>query len=115
MVYDRRIHELALRFADYLEVDASGAVRWADDVDALAAAIGAPAGNVQDTFAEVERIRAGEVEDPHGRTDWGEPLVPPYATAKVTGALFHTQGGLLTDGHARVLAGGEPVPGLYAA
>jgi fumarate reductase flavoprotein subunit len=34
---------------------------------------------------------------------------------KVTGALFHTQGGLLVDGHARVLRDGRPIPGLYAA
>ena len=33
----------------------------------------------------------------------------------MTGALFHTQGGLCVDEHARVLAGGRPVPGLYAA
>jgi fumarate reductase flavoprotein subunit len=33
----------------------------------------------------------------------------------VTGALFHTQGGLKVDGTARVLGGGTPIPGLYAA
>jgi fumarate reductase flavoprotein subunit len=33
----------------------------------------------------------------------------------VTPALFHTQGGLVVDEHARVLAGGVPVPGLYAS
>jgi fumarate reductase flavoprotein subunit len=34
---------------------------------------------------------------------------------KVTGALFHTQGGLVVDGAARVLrADGTPVPNLYA-
>jgi fumarate reductase flavoprotein subunit len=34
---------------------------------------------------------------------------------KVTGALFHTQGGLAVDSHARVLRRGVPIPGLYAA
>jgi fumarate reductase flavoprotein subunit len=34
---------------------------------------------------------------------------------KVTGALFHTQGGLVVDTAARVLrADGTPVPNLYA-
>jgi len=34
---------------------------------------------------------------------------------QVTGALFHTQGGLRTDARARVLRrDGTPVPGLYA-
>jgi fumarate reductase flavoprotein subunit len=35
---------------------------------------------------------------------------------RVTGALFHTQGGLVVDGDARVmLTGGEPMPNLFAA
>ena len=34
---------------------------------------------------------------------------------RVTGALFHTQGGLRTDGNAGVLRSGRPIPGLYAA
>ena len=33
----------------------------------------------------------------------------------MTGALFHTQGGLLVDEHARVLRDRRPVAGLYAA
>ncbi|MDX1690682.1 MAG: FAD-binding protein [Acidimicrobiia bacterium] len=115
VVYDRRIHDLALKFADYLDVDAAGAVRWAADVDELAEIVDVPVEELRDTFARVDRYRSGEAEDPHGRTDWGEPLEPPYATAKVTGALFHTQGGLRVDGHGRVLSEGEPVPGLYAA
>jgi hypothetical protein len=57
----------------------------------------------------------GHSPDRFGRTRWEAPLEPPYAAVRVTGALFHTQGGLLVDGHARVLRGGEPVPGLYAA
>ena len=34
---------------------------------------------------------------------------------KVTGALFHTQGGLAVDNNARVLRKGRPISGLYAA
>jgi fumarate reductase flavoprotein subunit len=37
------------------------------------------------------------------------------AVVKVTGALFHTQGGLSVNGDANVLRDGEPIPGLYAA
>ena len=115
VIFDTRIHELALKFADYLEVQAAGAVRWADDAAGLAQIIGAPADAIQATLDEVARIRAGDIDDPQGRTDWGGELTPPYAVAKVTGALFHTQGGVRTDGNARVLADGEPIPGLYAA
>ncbi len=33
----------------------------------------------------------------------------------MTGALFHTQGGLRVNAHAQVLRQGRPIPGLYAA
>ena len=42
-------------------------------------------------------------------------LVPPYCAVKVTGALFHTQGGLVIDERARVLdKAGRVIPNLYA-
>lgn len=40
----------------------------------------------------------------------------PYYAVKVTGALFHTQGGLDIDAHCRVLRpDGKPFPNLLAA
>ena len=43
-------------------------------------------------------------------------LVAPYNAIRVTGALFHTQGGLDIDAHSRVLrADGTPLPNLLAA
>ncbi len=43
-------------------------------------------------------------------------LVAPFLAVKVTGALFHTQGGLVVDGDARVLdAAAHPFANLYAA
>lgn len=42
-------------------------------------------------------------------------LIAPYFAARVTGALFHTQGGLVVDTNARVLRGdGTPLPNLFA-
>jgi fumarate reductase flavoprotein subunit len=42
--------------------------------------------------------------------------VPPYAAVRVTGALFHTQGGLVVDPSARVLRpDGAALPNLFAA
>ena len=44
------------------------------------------------------------------------PLAPPYCAVRVTGALFHTQGGLVVDTRARVLRpDGTPLPNLLAA
>lgn len=42
-------------------------------------------------------------------------LSPPYHAVKVTGALFHTQGGLVVDHEARVMhENGSALPNLYA-
>ena len=60
-------------------------------------------------------ITQGET-DRFGRL-WGETrLAPPYCAVRVTGALFHTQGGLVTDGSGRVMAtDGAAFPNLFAA
>jgi fumarate reductase flavoprotein subunit len=115
-VYDARIHRLGLEFEDYREAHALGAIREAGDVAALAAACGLPAEALATTLADAARCARGEARDPFGRDFTGKPpLAPPWFAAKVTGALFHTQGGLVVDGEARVLdARGEPLPNLYA-
>ena len=63
----------------------------------------------------VQRSTAGLSPDLFGRTFPNTTLTPPYGVVKVTGALFHTQGGLQVDASARVLSGGVPIPGVYAA
>lgn len=115
MVFDGRIVDACRPFADFLDVLESGAVRRADGPAELAALIGAEPGRVSRTLAAADRAAEGKASDPFGRRNWEAPLAPPYAVVKVTGALFHTQGGLAVDEHARVLRGGDPVPGLYAA
>jgi fumarate reductase flavoprotein subunit len=43
-------------------------------------------------------------------------LKPPYLAIKITGALFHTQGGLMITPETRVVrAGGAAFPNLFAA
>jgi fumarate reductase flavoprotein subunit len=65
----------------------------------------------------VEAFVTGEAEDRFGRDFTGSPrLAPPYFGVKVTGALFHTQGGLVVDSHARVCRpDGTVLPNLHAA
>ena len=116
MVYDARIHEAVQPFADYRALQDAGAVRWCDDVDALAGVIGADSGELAATLRSARESAVGRADDVHGRVVWEAPLAPPYAAVKVTGALFHTQGGLRVDGNGRVLhTGGTPIAGLYAA
>ena len=77
---------------------------------------GLPAEALQRTLSHVAACARGEAQDPLGRDFRGAPpLAPPYHAIKVTGALFHTQGGLAVDAHARVLdERGAPLPNLWA-
>ena len=53
--------------------------------------------------------------DAFGRS-FKRALSAPYYAVKVTGTLFHTQGGLDIDADCRVLrADGSPLPNLLAA
>jgi fumarate reductase flavoprotein subunit len=113
-VYDERVHAACLPFKDYQDVVAAGAVTRHADVGSLAATMGAPVDRVRETVAAATAAARGAV-DPHGRTVWEAPLEPPYLAVRITGALFHTQGGLRVDQHARVLRGAGPIAGLYAA
>jgi fumarate reductase flavoprotein subunit len=114
IVLDKRIHDLCEPFTDFRQTVESGALVWADDHASLAEAIGVP--DAAGELAEVERIARGDAEDPYGRTFFEAPLAPPYAAVRVVPALFHTQGGLVVDGHARVTRDdGSPIPGLYAS
>ena len=116
-VFDDRIAAVARQFADFRQAEAAGAVRRADTAEALAEALSLPPAALAETFVEVEAARAGAAPDRFGRPFAGRPpLRPPYCGVRVTGALFHTQGGLLTDPEGRVLRpDGTPLPNLRAA
>jgi fumarate reductase flavoprotein subunit len=120
-VHDESIHRFALDFPDYREAEQAGAIRTAIDVAQLAAVIGCHAADLEATLDEVAAACGRAGSDRHGRRfEPAQRLVPPYRVARVTGALFHTQGGLAVDGACRVLArdgGGrrQPLPNLFAA
>ncbi|QYU66161.1 FAD-binding protein [Leptolyngbya sp. 15MV] len=58
----------------------------------------------------------GFAADPLGRTRWGTPPGEHLFAAEITGALAHTQGGLVVDAAARALRpDGTPIPRLFAA
>jgi fumarate reductase flavoprotein subunit len=115
VILDERVHDACAEFQDYRDTVGSGAVRWADDVDGLAALIGAEPDALAGTLERARASAAGE-PDEFGRTYWEAPLRPRYAAISVRPALFHTQGGLLVDGHARVVTpADEPIRGLYAS
>lgn len=116
-IYDHRRHELGMQFEDYRNAVAAGAVKSAVTAAQLATLLGLPPAALTATLEDVAAFATGEAEDRFGRDFTGSPpLAAPYFGVKVTGALFHTQGGLVVDEHARVCrADGAPLPNLFAA
>jgi fumarate reductase flavoprotein subunit len=114
-IFDARIHHAMKEFDDYQDAIKADCIRHATDVDELVRVTGLPA-KLKQTVAEVDEIARGRRVDPFGRDfSIGKPLEPPYKAVKVSGALFHTQGGLVVDRNARVLrADKTALPNLFA-
>ena len=50
------------------------------------------------------------------KSNWARAIAsPPFLAYPLAGAVTYTFGGLATDTRSRVLRGGAPIPGLYAA
>jgi len=115
-VFDERIAAIARQFEDFRQAEAAGAILSADTPEALARAMRLAPERFPATFAEVETLKRAAGRDRYGRSFAGlAPLAPPYRAVKVTGALFHTQGGLAVDATARVLGrDGAAVPNVFA-
>lgn len=89
-IFDARIAGIARQFADFKAAEAKGAVLSADTLDQLETLCQLPACALKDVLGAIPQNGV----DAFGRA-WGEgTLQPPYCAVKVTGALFHTQGGL---------------------
>jgi fumarate reductase flavoprotein subunit len=96
-VFDAAIEAQLGNHSAYGAAKAAGQVLEAATVAELATQAGVPAGALQASIA-------------------GTRLAAPLRASWVTGSLAHTQGGLATDGQARVLGrDGLPLPGLFAA
>ena len=115
-IFDERLHRLMLKFDDYREAFRAGAILQADSVEALALQCRLPLDALQETLADVSEMVLGDKSDPFGRNFSGKPVLqPPFCAAKVTGALFHTQGGLVVDENARVVRkDGSLIANLFA-
>jgi fumarate reductase flavoprotein subunit len=102
-IFDERLHRLMLEFDDYHDALEAGAVKTAADLDALARLTQLPPAALAQTVLDVQAMTEGRAVDPFGRDFTGKPpLAAPFHAVKVTGALFHTQGGLVVDAKARV-------------
>ncbi|WP_136659125.1 FAD-dependent oxidoreductase [Nitratireductor sp. XY-223] len=111
-IFDARIAAVARQFQDFKDAEAAGAIRTSDTLDELSTICGLPAGALAETLGAIPQAGADSI----GRVFGGPPLAPPYCAVKVTGALFHTQGGLSISSDARVIRkSGDVFPNLFAA
>ena len=117
VVFDEQRHQNALAHSyEHRQLVEVNAIRRADDWAALERACNVPVGSFAKENAAIDAARTAGVVDRYGRSFAGlAPLEAPYCAVRVTGALFHTQGGLRIDDDARVLReDGHPLPNLYA-
>ena len=120
-VFDNQLLHFAQDFPDFVAAQAAGAVKSAANAESLSAIVGCPAIALGKTMAEVNQLaEANALEKSDAKDSWGRsfkrPLEAPFHAIKVTGALFHTQGGLNINAQCQVLQpNGKTLPNLYAA
>lgn len=110
-IFDMRIAEIARQFQDFKDAEAAGAVRVADTISDLAKMCGLPTGTLEKTLARLP----DDGPDSFGRCFSKQRLQAPFCAVKVTGALFHTQGGLNVTPQGRVRRPGASFANLFAA
>nr|WP_053000194.1 FAD-dependent oxidoreductase [Sphingomonas sp. Y57] len=111
VVYDERIHASCADLPQYVQLGEVAALKGYADIPSLARAHNIDPMGLAATLAEIP----SHGPDAFGRVFDTPALVPPFRAVKVTGALFHTQGGLLIDQEAHVLRNdGKRLPNLFA-
>jgi fumarate reductase flavoprotein subunit len=117
IVFDARIASVARQFEDFRDAERAGAILTGHSAAELAGAMRVPVATFASEWADVESLKAKSGQDRYGRQFAPEQFcVAPFHAVKVTGALFHTQGGLAIDGVGRVRRkDGTLLPNLFAA
>ncbi len=102
-VFDARIASVARQFEDFREAEKAGAILSGESIEDLAAAMRVPATAFAAEWTEVEKLKAANGKDRFGRQFTpAQRCAPAFHAVKVTGSLFHTQGGLAIDAAGRV-------------
>ena len=110
-VFDDPLLAFAQDFPDFCDAQAAGAVHSFADVASLAQHIGC---EVEALAKTLQTVQAGP--DAQTGRHFKRALSAPFHAIRVTGALFHTQGGLDINGHCQVLRpDGTALPNLLAA
>ena len=117
-IFNETAHGVAMQFSHQREALEAGAIRKAGTFDRLAEIVRGAAGTPwpgpsrRSTTSSRDAGPTPSAATSAARRRWSRP----YYAVKVTGALFHTQGGLVVDPEARVLRKGtaRALPNLFA-
>lgn len=113
-IFDQTIEDQLGNHSAYQQARQAGCVLGAQTLPELAAVAGVDPVALQRTLGEVAACAQGQA-DPLGRRSFARVLSAPFKASWVTGALSHTQGGLLTDAVGRVLhENGQPIDRVFA-
>jgi fumarate reductase flavoprotein subunit len=116
-IFDARMAAVARQFEDFRDAERTDAIVTRQSVQALANAMHVPLDAFAAEWSETEALKSNAGRDRYGRRfASGQHFAPPFHAVKVTGALFHTQGGLVIDAACRVKRNdGTGFPNLFAA
>ena len=116
VIYDARIEAECAAIPELAQLMELNAPRESDSIAGLAALTGTDPARLAAAIDGARAAAAQGAVDAFGR-DWRDNRPPggAYRALKVTGALYHTQGGVQVDASARVLRpDGSHFPNLFA-
>lgn len=115
-IFDERLLKIGREFEDFRNAETAKAIISADSIEELSDKLDLPFQNISETFEYCTDQAEKGAPDKFGRVFSLEKLLkPPFFAVKVTGTLFHTQGGLAIDEKARVIKNdGSVIQGLFA-
>jgi fumarate reductase flavoprotein subunit len=114
-VFDAAIEAQLGNHGAYQQAVKAGRVITAPDLSSLSAQTGIDLPSLQQTVENVRAFALGQARDPLSRQGFARVLMPPFKASWVTGALSHTQGGLLTCADGKVLnQQGQAIPNVFA-
>lgn len=114
-IFDDKIYQAIKDYDDMQQCIQMGAIRSFDNIRNLAESFGLPVDVTEETHEAFIKAAKGISTDTFGREYFEKILEAPLYAAKVTGALFHTQGGLKINKNANVLkSNGNIISNLFA-
>lgn len=113
-IWDQHIQDQVAGVLVMRQAMERGGIVRAPGAAALAQTLGLPAAALAASLQQWAEQPRGS-SDAFGRIPPERALAPPYFAARITGAVAHTQGGLVVDADGRVLqTDGRPIAALHA-